>query len=53
MQSPAHQSPIRSGGQKASAHNLFKEKKALGAGIGVVLGAIIMVIGYTLYGETN
>lgn len=30
------------------AHNLFKEKKALGAGIGVVLGAIIMVIGYTL-----
>ena len=27
---------------------LFKEKKALGAGIGVVLGAIIMVIGYTL-----
>ena len=30
------------------AHNLFKEKKTLGAGIGVVLGAIIMVIGYTL-----
>ena len=30
------------------AHNLFKDKKALGAGIGVVLGAIIMVIGYTL-----
>ena len=30
------------------AHNLFKEKKVLGAGIGVVLGAIIMVIGYTL-----
>ena len=32
------------------AHNRFKEKKALGAGIGVVLGAIIMVIGYTLGG---
>ncbi len=30
------------------AHNLFKEKRILGAGVGVVLGAIIMVIGYTL-----
>ena len=30
------------------AHHLFKEKRVLGAGIGVVLGAIIMVIGYTL-----
>ena len=30
------------------AHNLVKDKKALGAGIGVMLGAIIMVIGYTL-----
>lgn len=30
------------------AHKLFPQKRALGAGIGVVLGAIIMVVGYSL-----
>ena len=30
------------------AHRLFPSRKALGAGIGVVLGAVIMVVGYSL-----
>ena len=30
------------------AHRLFQGRKWLGAGIGVTLGAVIMVIGYTL-----
>lgn len=30
------------------AHNLFQEKRGKGALVGVILGAIVMVIGYTL-----
>ena len=30
------------------AHHLFKKKPVLGAGVGVLLGAIIMVVGYSL-----
>ena len=30
------------------AHRLFPERRGLGAGIGVILGAVIMVVGYSL-----